>query len=276
MSSPVLSVDVVNHHEGKVAARPRPIGLRPPTLLALGRVELQKMFDTRSGFWLLASIGILAVLASGAVMAFGNPQDQTFDNFASAIGVPIAIILPVLALLSVTSEWSQRTGLTTFALVPHRGRVIGAKLAVALSVGVVAMLVALTVGAVGTLLGALVHGIDPVWGVSIADLAMVVLANIIGMLVGFMFGTVLRNSPAAIVSYFVYAMVLPNLFGMLAYYQDWFNNVWAWVDLFYTHTFLYEGNMSGEQWAQLGTASLIWLVVPLAFGLRRVVRAEVK
>ncbi|MBA3783474.1 MAG: ABC transporter permease, partial [Nocardioides sp.] len=30
-------------------------------------VELRKMFDTRSGFWLLMSIGILALLASGAV-----------------------------------------------------------------------------------------------------------------------------------------------------------------------------------------------------------------
>ena len=30
-------------------------------------VELRKMFDTRSGFWLMASIAITAVLATGAV-----------------------------------------------------------------------------------------------------------------------------------------------------------------------------------------------------------------
>ncbi len=34
-------------------------------------VELRKMFDTRSGFWLLACIGILATLATGAVILFG-------------------------------------------------------------------------------------------------------------------------------------------------------------------------------------------------------------
>ena len=39
----------------------------------------------------------------------------------------MTIILPMIAILSVTSEWSQRSGLTTFTLVPHRGRVILAK-----------------------------------------------------------------------------------------------------------------------------------------------------
>ena len=33
------------------------------------------MFDTRSGFWLMASIGILAVLATGAVVLFA-PDDE--------------------------------------------------------------------------------------------------------------------------------------------------------------------------------------------------------
>ena len=40
----------------------------------------------------------------------------------------MSLILPVLGILLVTSEWSQRTGLTTFALVPQRERVIVAKL----------------------------------------------------------------------------------------------------------------------------------------------------
>ena len=34
--------------------------------------------------------------------------------------------------------------------------------------------------------------------------------------------------------------------------------------------------MTGEQWAQLGVTSLVWLVVPLAVGLRMVLRSEVK
>ena len=57
---------------------------------------------------------------------------MTYDNFGAAIGIPMALLLPVMAILSVTSEWSQRSGLTTFTLVPHRGRVIWAKMVVSI------------------------------------------------------------------------------------------------------------------------------------------------
>ena len=72
----------------------------------------------------------------------------------------------MIAILSVTSEWSQRSGLTTFTLVPKRGQVIWAKLLISVALGVVSMLVALGIGAVGNLVGAAITGIDPVWDIS--------------------------------------------------------------------------------------------------------------
>ena len=114
-------------------ARPRIQGARIP-LLRLVRVELRKMFDTRSGFWLMASIGISALLATAAVIVFAPDADQTYASFGSAVGMPMAVILPIVAILSVTSEWSQRSGLTTFTLVPSRGRVMAAKGAAAVLV----------------------------------------------------------------------------------------------------------------------------------------------
>ena len=82
------------------------------------------------------------------------PDDQlTYGTFAAAFGIPMAVILPIVAMLSVTSEWSQRSGLTTFTLVPHRGRVILAKAVVSVVVGVVSVLLALAVGVVGNLVG---------------------------------------------------------------------------------------------------------------------------
>jgi len=98
-------------------------------------VELRKAFDTRSGFWLLVAIAAAGVLATGAVIAFASESDLTYDSFAGAIGVPMTILLPVVAILAVTGEWSQRAGLTTFTLVSHRARVIRAKLAVTLMLG---------------------------------------------------------------------------------------------------------------------------------------------
>ena len=88
------------------------------------RVELRKMFDTRSGFWLIASIVITGLIATIATIAFAPDADLTYYNFAKAVGFPITVILPMIALLSITSEWSQRSGLTTFTYVPSRRRVV--------------------------------------------------------------------------------------------------------------------------------------------------------
>ena len=39
---------------------------------------------------------------------------------------------------------------------------------------------------------------------------------------------------------------------------------------------LIEADVSGKEWAQLATSGLIWLALPLAIGMWRVLRAEVK
>src|SRR5690606_30642698 len=123
-------------------------------------VELRKMFDTRAGFWLMASIVIASVLATAALIAFAPDESLTFENFSTAIGAPMTVILPMIGILAVTSEWSQRSGLTTFTLIPNRSRVLGAKFIAALIVGIVAMLIALVVGTLGTLAGSLITGLD--------------------------------------------------------------------------------------------------------------------
>ncbi|CAN5478515.1 hypothetical protein BH09ACT12_BH09ACT12_22550 [soil metagenome] len=239
-------------------------------------VELRKMFDTRSGFWLMASIAMTAVVASGAVIAFAADDAITYDTFAAAIGFPMTVVLPMIAVLSVTSEWSQRTGLTTFTFVPHRGRVIRAKLACTVAIGVVGIVVAAGIGALGNLLGASIAGVDVVWDLSALQLSMIALATVINMLMGFTVGVLLRNSAAAIVAYFVYCYVLAGLTMLLAESQQWFADAQPWVDLNYAQGALFDAVPSAEQWANLGVASLIWLVLPLAVGLRIVVRSEVK
>ncbi|MCD4536442.1 ABC transporter permease subunit [Nocardioides sp. cx-169] len=248
----------------------------PIPLTRVAGVELRKMFDTRSGFWLMASIAITAVLATGAVILFAPDSELTYESFASAIGFPIAVILPMVAVLSVTGEWSQRTGLTTFTLVPHRERIIAAKLLVAVGVGVVSMFVAGAIGALGNVVGTAITGTDTVWNVSVTEFAYIILANVLGMLIGFMLGVLIRNSPGAIVAYFVYSFVLPTLSMLLASTQEWFADLQSWVDFNFAQGSLFEGQMSGEAWAQLATTGTLWLILPLAVGLALVMRSEVK
>jgi len=245
-------------------------------LRRVAAVELRKMFDTRSGFWLMASIAISSVIATGAFIIFAPDDGQRYENFAAAIGFPMSVILPMIAVLSVTSEWSQRSGLTTFTLVPHRSRVILAKAIATIAIAIASMAVALSIGVLGNLLGAGLNGLTPVWDMGPVRLLEIVLGNILGMLLGFMLGLLIRNSPGAIVGYFVLTLVLPSLSELLAANADWWDSARGWLDFNVAQGNLFGGGLDGEQWAQLGLTSLIWLVVPLAVGVRQVLRSEVK
>ena len=199
------------------------------------------MFDTRSGFWLMASIGILAVLATAAVILFARNDEMTYSSFTAAIGIPMTLVLPIIAILSVTGEWSQRSGLTTFTLVPHRGRVITAKAIACVGVAVVTIPLAFGIGALGNVVGTAIAGVDPVWDVTLTNLLNLVLVNVLGLLVGFMLGVVIRSSAGALVAYFIYQFLLPTLALLLAVSQDWFRDLQPWVDFDFAQGALFDG-----------------------------------
>ncbi len=234
------------------------------------------MLDTRSGFWTDGEHRARLVAVTGAVILFADREDLTYRTFTTAISVPMTLILPIIAILSVTAEWSQRSGLTTFALVPHRWRVVAGKLMAVLVVAVVATPVAFAIGAVGNVAGAAIAGVNPVWDLSVANLLTIELANVLSMLVGFMLGVVIRSSAGALVAYFLYQFLLPTLALVLAAKQAWFEDLQPWVDFDFAQGALIDGAVGSQEWSHLAVTGLIWLVVPLAVGLRLVVRAEVK
>ena len=250
---------------------------RPIPLARLVSVELRKMFDTRSGFWMLVSIGILTPISAGSVVVFAPDSDVTYESFTRASGFPMSVILPMIAILAVTSEWSQRSGLTTFTLMPSRGRVIGAKAIATLLVGLGSVALAFAVGALANVAGSALAGVDTVWDISLPMAPQMVLFNLVGMAIGFTLGVVLRNSAAAIVGYFVVSLVLPGILVLLAQVRPWFEDLQPWIDWNETQVALLEGAMdTGEEWAMLGSTTMIWIVVPLVVGLLSLRRSEVK
>jgi hypothetical protein len=50
----------------------------------------------------------------------------------------------------------------------------------------------------------------------------------------------------------------------------------AWIDFSYAQSALFNGEMTGERWAHLGTTALLWLFIPMAAGLWKLMRSEVK
>jgi hypothetical protein len=250
---------------------------RPIPTTRLVKIELRKMFNTRSGFWMLVSIGVLSVIATGAVIIFAPDSAVTYANFASAIGLPMSVILPMLAILAVTSEWSQRSGLTTFTLVPSRGHVIGAKAIATALVGLGSMAVTFAVGALGNVAGSALAGVDTVWDISFSMAPQMVLGDLVGMAIGFTLGVVLRSSAAAIVGYFVVSFVISGILLLLAQVRPWFEDLQPWVDWNVTQATLLDGATStAKEWAMLGSTTMIWIVIPLVVGLLFLRRSEVK
>ena len=123
-----------------------------PSLPRLVAIELRKTVDTRAGFWLLAASALLAIVVVGLTLAFGHATDLMFGVFFARTVGTVGVLLPVVGILAITSEWSQRTAVTTFALVPRRERVIAAKLLAGLVVALASVAVCLAISLAATAL----------------------------------------------------------------------------------------------------------------------------
>ncbi|MBB6626792.1 ABC transporter permease [Nocardioides sp. KIGAM211] len=253
-------------------------GTRPIPFGRLVGVELRKSYDTRAGLWLLLTIGGLTLLVEGVVLAVTTVQDEpmSFGDFIGAAAFMTSIVLPVLGIMVVTSEWGQRTAMVTFALEPRRPRVILAKLVTGLVLTLATAVFAIVVGLVCILLYAALQGESPTWDFGWNYLVGFLVTQSFAMIGGFALATLLLNTPAAIVVFFVYKWVLPGLFALGTALISWFGDLAPWLDFQAAQGPVYDLTVDGSEWSHLVVSGLIWLVLPLALGVRRVLRAEVK
>jgi ABC-2 type transport system permease protein len=244
----------------------------------LVKVELRKTYDTRAGLWLLISMGTLTALVMGIQLAVTVVQDISvgYADFMTSTSFSIAILLPVLGILLLTSEWGQRTAMVTFTLEPRRPRIIAAKLVVGGLLALASVLVALALGAIANVLYGLFAGVSASWDLSFLQVLSFLLLQVLGILTGFALAALLLNSAAAIVLYMVYSFVLPGLFELGANLIGWFGDLRPWIDFNYAQGPLVDATMHGQDWAHFAVSGLVWLVLPLTIGLWRVLRAEVK
>lgn len=244
----------------------------PVPFSRLVQVELRKQVNTRSGRALLAVIaGLTALLLIPTVIT--GPADQVaLQNLIEMAVTPVTLLLPVVAILAATSEWSQRTALVTFALEPRRRLVIFAKLVSAWMISVVFFVLAIGFAAVANLAAIIFRDTPGDWTVGWSALGQLFLALIIVVAQGIAFGILLQNSALAIVTYFV----LPTVFMILINLVSFLGKYAAWYDLSTATTPLSQGIMVGGDWIKLLVASLIWVALPFMAGLVRVQRREVK
>jgi ABC-type transport system involved in multi-copper enzyme maturation permease subunit len=245
-------------------------GIPGVPLTRLTVVELRKLADTRSGMWLLIVIGLAAAATVAILLGAAPDEEQTFRGFFAFAQLPAGVLLPVLGILSMTGEWSQRTALTTFTLEPRRGRVVAAKLIAATVIAVLAWASCFGFAAAGNLAAQGLGG-DGSWTIGWQLILQCLVLQVLFVLMGAGFGALLMNPPLAIVAYFA----LPMVWTVLAELIRSLRTAAGWLDINLTTTPLAEGPMTGDQWARLGVSAAVWVLVPLVAGTVRVLRREV-
>src|SRR5690606_13986885 len=156
--------------------------------------------------------GLLIVLAMGLtllVVALNDEVTITASGFSDVMTIPVSILVPIFAILTVSSEWSQRTHLTTFTLQPNRGRVVAAEFVAVTLLALGTIVLAVALGAVGNVVYGLITDHETVWNVSGKQLFWTVVLQLVFFWMAFALATLLLNTPATIAVFYVVALILP-------------------------------------------------------------------
>lgn len=240
--------------------------LGPIPLLRLVRVEWTKATDTRAARWLLA-LWTQSTIAMAVVPVLSPTSfDQTHVGYLRVTAIGLTILLPVVAILLFTGEWSQRSIITTFTQEPRRTRVIAAKLVVALLLGLGGATVGGMVTAVGVA-SAEASGRDLAADLTVGAVVGFVLFVLLNVLAGVALGALLQSSAPAIAASFA----LPAGFALLGSASSF---VSEWIDMSTPWNQVLEGDWVGHV-PQILFSIAFWVVIPLSAGIVRTTRRDV-
>lgn len=231
-------------------------------------IELRKTVNSRGGFWFAVFIAVgLVALLLGQVFG-GDTADQTVAQYYSSGAQYLGVFLPIVALLLVSTEWTQRTAMTTLTQQPRRTELMSAKFAAAMAIGFVACieLILLVLG-----LGLLAANDAP--GAMSLDsqvVAQSILMVMLSVASGFAFGAAFLKSAPAIVAY----LLIPTVVVVLATIGA-IEKAVKWIDIGASSTAAVDHAMSAVEWRYFLVSSIAWIAVPLAVGWWRVMRDEV-
>jgi ABC-type transport system involved in multi-copper enzyme maturation permease subunit len=191
--------------------------------------------------------------------------DQTYASYLRVAALGVTILLPVVAILMLTGEWSQRSVMTTFTQEPRRIRVVNAKLAASLVLGGGAAVFGGVVTAAGLGLAS-ASGRELEANLNVGAVTGYLLFVLLNVLAGVAFGALLQSSATAIAACFA----LPAAFALLGaastLVADWIDmSTWNWV---------LENEWEGHV-PQISVSVLFWVAVPLAAGVVRTIRRDV-
>jgi hypothetical protein len=241
-----------------------------PGSRGLGRataLELRNSGRTPSRRWLLIATGVVGLLSAGLVAFTGPAEDQTFSVISFYTQSAISLPLPLVSVLLMTQDLGRRASPPTSGSGLSRGAIIVAKL-------LASMIIAVAGAAYGVLLSVLATSAatpgagEGRWNATGMIILGSVLVQLIAQLSGAGWGLLLGSSPLAIVA----DVIVPLGFWIITGAVPGLQGVQEWLTPFASVRNLLSGQMSVEQWAQVGVVVLVWVVALNAAGIFRVHR----
>jgi ABC-2 type transport system permease protein len=254
-----------------LSPRPRgidgaPTATGPIPFSRLVRVEWAKATDTRSARWLLALVAVSTVAMVLVPVLAPTTFDQTWASYLRVAALGLTLLLPVVAILLLTGEWSHRSIMITFTQEPRRLRVLNAKVAAAMVLCAGASVFGGVVAAAGLGLAA-ASGRDLAADLTVGAIAGYVLFVALNVLGGVALGALLQSSAIAIAASFA----LPAAFAVLGTASTLVSD---WIDMSSTWNQVLENDWTGHV-PQIAFSIVFWVAVPLAVGAARTVRRDV-
>jgi ABC-type transport system involved in multi-copper enzyme maturation permease subunit len=232
----------------------------------LVRIEWAKATDTRAARWLLALVALLTAAMMLAPLLAPKSFDQTYASYLEVAAIALSIVVPVVAILMLTGEWSQRSIVTTFTQEPRRIRVLNAKLAVSMLLGGGAAVFGGVVTAAGLGLAA-ASGRALEANLTVGTITGYLLFVLLNVLAGVALGALLQSSATAIAASFA----LPAAFAVFGTASTLVSD---WIDMSTTWNWVLENDWAGHV-AQISFSIVFWVAVPLAAGFVRTIRRDV-
>jgi ABC-2 type transport system permease protein len=188
-------------------------------MTALVRSELRKLRTVRTPLVVMAGLLVIAVLTTVAGTTgagHGGNAPLTSASYYDVLRGPLSLLtgaVLVLGILSVAGEYRHGTVVSTYLVVPRRGRVVAAK---ALALAAVAGCTGVVVSAVTTALAVPLfdgkHVVVPVLsGETVVVVVGVALAGALYAAVGVGVGAAIRNQSGAITVALVWMLAVEGL-----------------------------------------------------------------
>lgn len=232
------------------------------------RVEAEKALDTRAAKWLIGVAALLTLLTVALPLSLPAEFEQSPTGYTMATAIGVMTLLPAVGILLLTTEWTRGTILVTFTQEPRRLRVLAAKGAAGVGLGVVGALFAFAVTMGGVLVADTVLGREVSWTIGSAFGGLLAV-SVLNMVMAAGFAALLQNSATAIVVFYVVPAIWTAIsVGVLS-------DVGPYVDSSQAFTWIIEGDTAGN-WAPIVVSMSLWILVPLVAGAWRVATRDVR